>query len=418
MAPRESLRCWVLLLIMCLGCISGQWQNLTVSIAQNAFGNCPLQLISLASTVAPASNTLQVMDMTPDETELQAFNKVPNTLTRSNPMLGMGMVAGKSIADRWANQSSNSWQLSPDHPRNDKPNCVRLARLTGESAVEIYSKYRHNVEYYMIRSAHALIHETGIVGLPCGYFQPTEGCETIFKFLGKKWWNKCHKSFADRGATWPLSWKNLPKARASPTANGSGTGAAVDGDAEDAGDAHTRALLAPFNTSGCLDAVKTPLTRHRRVLVIAAAWDHNYHHFIVDSLSRLARSIAFLKANPDVKIHIRRADQYAKERRANVGVKLRGHLIRLLGLGEDRFVSGVVLADEVFLPRAVKCNYPLASALELRLLVDIMRREALKVVREATDLPIHIRQVLLDSENKRVSRGCRQLAADSRQQAV
>lgn len=50
------------------------------------------------------------------------------------------------------------------------------------------------------------------------------------------------------------------------------------------------------------------------------------------------------------------------ESRANAGTKLRNAVSALLGIDPSRFISGVVLADEVYLPRAVKCNYPISSA--------------------------------------------------------
>lgn len=124
--------------------------------------------------------------------------------------------------------------------------------------------------------------------------------------------------------------------------------------------------LDTFNTSACKDSFKGTTMRYNKVFVISAAWDHNYHHFIIDSLSRLVRNIDFLLENPDVKIHIRQFDQYAAKSRAEKGAKLRAVVSGLLGIDSSRFISGVVLADEVYLPRAVKCNYPISSAYEIR----------------------------------------------------
>jgi len=46
---------------------------------------------------------------------------------------------------------------------------------------------------------------------------------------------------------------------------------------------------------------------HDQVLVINGFFDSNYHHFLIDSLTRLSRHVDFLLANPQVKIHIRYA---------------------------------------------------------------------------------------------------------------
>jgi hypothetical protein len=285
----------------------------------------------------PETDKFHVVSYRATESERREYEKLPETITKSNPKLGLGIVKGVPQADKWANNTKNSWQLSPDHPRNDKKNCVRVSKLTGESAVEIYDVYKKEVEFYVVRAVNALVHETGIVALPCGYFQPLEGCETMFKYVGRKWWNRCHDQFKATSTKWPEYWKSGQDDR-----------------------------LSTFNTTGCRDSFKGSVERYAKVFVITAAWDHNYHHFLIDSVSRLVRHLDFLIAHPDIRIHIRQYDQYAKESRADKGAQLRRNIAQLLGLDSSRFVSGVVLADEVYLPRGVKCNYPIAHAFEIR----------------------------------------------------
>ena len=327
--------------------LQAQWESQTASVSLNNFGKCPWMAISSSANIETEPNKFHVVSYRPSEEEKRIYQKLPETLTKSNPQLGVGMTKGVSAAEVWAKSPKNSWQLPPEHPRNNKPNCVRVTKLTGETAVEMYEELKKEVDFYVVKAVNALIHESGIIALPCGYFQPLEGCETFFKYVGRKWWNKCHAAFQSAKMKWPTYWN-----------------------------ANTEPSLDVFNSTACKDSFKGTTKRYSRVFVISAAWDHNYHHFLIDSLSRLVRHVDFLVANPDVRIHIREFDQYAKESQSAKGRTLRELLLQLLGLDPRRLVSGVVLADEVFMPRAVKCNYPISSAYEVRLLASLLKERA------------------------------------------
>ena len=327
----------LILVFVCITLTLGEWESQAGSVKENMFGTCIWSSISQSNNIQLDPGQFYIVSVKPSEEETQQYGSLLGMLTKTNPTLSSGLVKGVAQADKWANNTKNSWQLAPDHPRNDKKNCIRVTRLTGQAPTEIYETYKRNAEFYVVKAVNALVHETGIIALPCGYFQPLEGCETMFKYVSRKWWNRCADEFKKGKGRWPVYWKNGRDPQ-----------------------------LDMFNTTACKDAYKGKVVRHSKVFVITAAWDHNYHHFMVDSLSRLIRHLDFLIENPDIKIHIRRYDQYAKEERAHTGQILRDNLVALLGLNASRFISGVVLADEVYLPRAVKCNYPIASALELR----------------------------------------------------
>jgi hypothetical protein len=337
---------YLFLLLMAVLRTSVQWETLTESVTANNFGSCPWIGITTNSNLQPVPNNFYaVLTRTPEE-EMKEYNRQPAMLTKSNPMLGEGTVNGVPQGQTWANRKTNNWQLAPDHPLNDKPNCLRVAKLTGVSPVEVYERFKKNADFYVIAAVNGLIHESGIIGLPCGYFQPLEGCETYFKYIGRKWWNKCTATFTKEGSQWPVYWK--PNDPAFP--------------------------YDIFNSSACKDAFKGSVKRYAKVFVITANWDHNYHHFLIDSASRLVRHVDFLRQNPDIMIHIRRGDQYADTERAEAGVKLRTNVLQYLGLNASRLISGVVLADEVYLARASKCNYPIASGLQIRKLASVMKR--------------------------------------------
>jgi len=66
-------------------------------------------------------------------------------------------------------------------------------------------------------------------------------------------------------------------------------------------------------------------------------------------------------------VHIRGYESTSKKHAKRVsGQRLRARLLQLLDLDVDRFISGPILAEEVFIPRPAKCNYPMSSALEIR----------------------------------------------------
>lgn len=125
--------------------------------------------------------------------------------------------------------------------------------------------------------------------------------------------------------------------------------------------------LQKVNTSlyECGGNSKFVPTRYKRVFIISASWDHNYHHFLSDSLSKLARHIDFLQRNPDIRIHIRSYEQYSPNKSGS-GKALRVRLLESIGLSSDRLISGPIVADEVFIPRSPKCNDPLGHIQELR----------------------------------------------------
>ncbi len=317
--------------------------DIRTSLSFTLFGSCAynaLESFQLDQTLS--DSVFHVHIVPPNQSELDAYNRLPLTLTRANTKLGLGIVKGKAMASTWASNTANSWQLAPNHPRNNKSNCVRVSQQAGLAPVDLYSGLKHGVDYYIVQAHHALVHDTGIVGLECGYYQATEACETIFKFIGRKWWTQCSARLKASKATWSSMFDN-------------------ESTDEVIGNAR-------FNASLCFTSSQVAeVPRVRRVVVIAANWDNNYHHFLIDCLSRIVRMLGFLRANPDVRIHIRAFEQFAKkERYVAGGRKLRHRLLQLLGLDPARCISGPLRADVVYFPRAVQCNYPLAYAYQIR----------------------------------------------------
>jgi hypothetical protein len=131
----------------------------------------------------------------------------------------------------------------------------------------------------------------------------------------------------------------------------------------------------------------TPIKRHKKVFVISAGWDSNYHHFLVDSLTRLIRHLEFLRANPDVMIHVRAIEQgFKKKDLADAGRQIRERLFSMVGIEMSRVISGQIYADEVYLPKSTNCNAPLSLAFELRLIV----RHFFKMSYPESSLPLQL----------------------------
>ena len=144
--------------------------------------------------VSPPENatTLAVVNYSPSADEVNGYSSLPASITSANKALGIGQVKGKPKALIWAQSTTNSWQLPLEHPRNNKSNCVEVSVAVGEQPLKLYEVAKSSPsQFYLIHVYNAIIHDTGTVMLDCGYVQLHEGCETIFKFIGRKWQDKC-----------------------------------------------------------------------------------------------------------------------------------------------------------------------------------------------------------------------------------
>ncbi len=297
-------------------------------------GNCVLNAAP-SMGYQERSKILYLHPFYPSNEEVEEYNALPDTLTSTNEALGIGLVNGKEFAYNWSIAVENSWQLHVSHPRiSRKPLCLNHTINAAVKPISIYDRRNGDgIRTWALISniKSAFIHDSGIVGLDCGYIQLHDGCETKFRFMGRKWNEKCRNNIAKHR----ISWKTLMQ--------------------------HQEKFMELCGIGnepqqGKQSEVEVPKT-YSRVFVITSTWDHNYHHFIVDSLVRLARNYQFLLENPDIYIHIRRYEQYAKhENFINAAIALRKGLLELLGISYDRIISGPIFAKEVYLPTMPLCN--------------------------------------------------------------
>lgn len=102
-------------------------------------------------------------------------------------------------------------------------------------------------------------------------------------------------------------------------------------------------------------SVPSSLIVHDSVLVMTAFWDHNYHHFIIDSLVKIIRYLPFLTKYPAVKLHIMRFEQFCKKLKyIRGGVEIRrrfwdllGIVLRGNGLSPQGLVSDAAIAERI-----------------------------------------------------------------------
>lgn len=309
-----------------------------VHMAGNLFGTCLWE-----TTKEIANNSAQKFFVTfypPSNLDLSI--RRAKTLTKSSKSLGVGMIAGKPQGVAWANSTFKQWGLSSEHPRANRSDCLKVTIETGFGAKDLYEDHTEQSPFYLVESHHSLIHESGTVALPCGYFHSVEACETTNP---TQWWNACVGTLIAQKIAWPTQ----------PIA--------LEG-----------ASIAAFNHSTCTGKVTTDVVGYLRVFVVSAQWDSNLYHFLMDSLSRLVHHLDFLIANPDIKIHVRRFEHVDPTKPASAE-EFRCRIASLLGLDCARFVSGVVFAQHVFLPRAMKCAFTLAHAAEIRYAPLYSKRE-------------------------------------------
>jgi hypothetical protein len=362
-------------------------------LAGDMFGSCRYKIVpgsSFESDVGDGSNIsnfidpiIQVYMYPPTSEEVDRESMLPRTLTRANELFG---TSPRAI--RWGKITGEMWQIPHDHPRQNKQYCVDLAKEAGDAITTFYtnSSISDPSTFFLMRiRGQVAVHDMGIVAQPCGWIQPIQNCETMFKFIGRKWHQSCMSNLTTQGYKWDDMFKTTPL----PMESRQNWDADKNGDQSEAtlinsptshvcfpleeirpGKRQRAAGIEPYNLYKQVHRVK-------RVFVAASQWDYNYHHFIVDSLGKVIRHLDWLLANPDVFIHIRAFERLAKKDRYVIGGRLlRRKIFTLLGIDTRRVIYGNILADDVYMPRSSKCSEPLYHGHELRLLADRMKAAA------------------------------------------
>lgn len=348
------------------------------SIAANLVGHCPVlvyndsklsSLNELLQTDLDHINNhdLRVFAMSMNELEVQQYARLPKTLTWLNEKLALGIVDGQPKAQAWVDRKDTSWTITPDHPRSNKSQCMQLTKQAVAKPAALYDSsalQSQLVQPYLLHAKQAIIHDSGILALQCGYFQSHESCETKYKFIGRKWYKQCLSQIQTSKVIWQDIFGNSSNVHQNLCVPKRPT---------------LRPTRKPTGKEGLL--VNPNLQHEEKVFVITSNWDHNYHHFLFDSITRMVKYLPFLHSNPDIKIHSRRTEQFGHNvhNMYENSVALRKKILLLLGLDPSRLIFGTVAAKQVYYPRSMICNFPTTNALEIRKLANYLLEKAREV---------------------------------------
>jgi hypothetical protein len=331
------------------------------SVKRNIKG-CPYHYIEQAnSSYIISSDVFTVKRIFPFKHELRPFQELSSSLTKVHKDLAVTAALRGYNYEKWGKETESRWEIPSNHPGQNRLNCINMTQLASNGKIYAFYDSFKKVDraFYLSIIKNGFIHPSGAVMSSCGYYQGEELCENRWDYAGK--WNTDCKNTLKR---MKLQWDN----------------AFFPTDPEKVIKEKDYKNLI----NGCSD--KTDLgspgaengqflvTKEEKVFIISSLWDYNYHHFISDSLGRLARHYDFLKKHSDIKIHIRSFEEYDNMHRNNPDFKkssqkMRNALFELLGFNTSRLVSGPVLAKEVYIPRALRCAYALSNPMELRVLV-------------------------------------------------
>lgn len=362
----DLLQLFGLLVILTYSFLTYAKEESDPSLQANMFGNCNLQEVLSYPSYSDSSSVFNVYTTkaAARNSEMKEYLSMPHTLTQVNEKLAEGIVKGVSMANGWVSRKDNSWQYPEQHPRRNKSHCVQMNRDAVQQPVAVYSNMRRmSTNFYLLMKRHVLVHESGIVGSPCGYYQALEGCETTFRFIGRKWHEQCTRQLRRAGIEWINATSSL-----SP-------------------------LLQPSNFRMCRDNVGDVKGMNysyvSQLFVASSFWDNNYHHLVIDTLPRLIRYLPYLQQHREVKIHVRRFERYNKPLVAQRSLEMKRRVMRLLGLDFNRLVSGPVIAQEAMVPRSMMCNMPVLNSLEVRLVANhlLNRAEEVDIEKTSSTMP-------------------------------
>lgn len=346
------------------------------SLKRNIIG-CPVRKEIWNSTNATAllpstgfTKGFLVQVIYPSAENVLKMLELPITYTKANPDIANNLFRNNYTHSTWGATNEIRWHVPVTHPSQDKNNCINLTIFAAsEQLISFYESFKIiKKSFYLLNAKNAFIHPSGGIGIGCGYFIGIEGCENRFNYISK-WYRTCRRALQALNWQWPQFF-----------------------DPSQPHEQHAAAIQA------CAD--KSPLgsirgafnvSQHDKVFVLAANWDCNFHHFLVDTLAKLSHHLLFLLQHPDILIHIRALEHYeAKGTGFNSQCQqMRREYFELLGIAPARLVYGPVLAKEVYVPRFMRCSYLLSNPVEVQMLAQHLLTAAHRVVGAQPAQPPH-----------------------------
>lgn len=356
----------IVLLLCCTRAVVGSYdarilpwmKDINASLKINMRRTCKWKQVQGFGVPLDTSDTFYMSPLLPSKPEWQSLQALPVSLTKSHSAL----LDTAHIANFYNDSFKTDFQaeMPSDHPAQNRRLCYNLTKWVSQGGiVDFYQSFR-SVERgsYILRNRRGVIHPTGSVAFNCGYYLGQEGCETRWDVTQDRWYDGVAADFLVAGLDWESPWSKDEQQR--------NLSMFIINNATQARVVHEYAELN-MSFRHLFQAV-----HHKRVYLLETQWDFNYHHFVADCLARLIHNIKFLRANTDVMIHIRASelyDTYEERRKESVqaGARLmRNRLFKLLGIAPERVVFGIVLAEEVYIPRVLHCTYAISNPIEIR----------------------------------------------------
>lgn len=345
------------------------------SIKRNFIGKCALRVTDDNIAFAPnSSSEFLIRRIYPTKHEYRQYTSLPMSLTKSDQYLWEASKLHGYSYEKWGKEDFSRWEIPTDHPGQDRNFCLNMTQLAGSGKiVSFYEDQRRHIERvsYIAQIQRAFIHPSGHVGTSCGYYMAQENCETRWDY-SKKWHGECIAYIQNNQYKWDDLFEDVSK-----------SAKIVEGctDKTDLG-------IPTFGTN-------FTATRYKKVFIMTVLWDYNFHHLLADGFARMARFYNFLKLNPDVKIHVRSWEDYDLMWKNDPGFRERAKDMRLqfyhlFNITQDRFISGPILADEVYIPRCLHCSWALSNPIEIRLLAKIMVSNAKTYLKSHPELKFDI----------------------------
>lgn len=290
-------------------------------------------------------------------TELRAYQKVFSILTKTNKDMPIYLKEYPEL------------QKTKDTGKLKNKECQTVALLSsGKKPYDYYSDIKNQTnENFLLIGNRGFIHPTGAVSFDCGYFFPQEGCEAKSFSTFSKWQESCNKSMHAHNREWTSLFQSKHEANW------------MKEGCQDTSEHGSPALSKGFE-----------YTHHPKVFVMSSSHDYDLFHFLIESLARMSSSFKSLK-DSSISIHVRNFEDYDTSKAstttfvANAKI-MRNKFFELLGIKSSRIISGPVLATEVIIPRALKCNDISSHALQIRSLGKHLLEKAHEKIKHHPDI--------------------------------
>lgn len=347
-------------------------QEIENSLKRNIKGQCTWKYTSNMnqSYIGDSETHFIVRRFVPSKVDMYLLKSLPETFTQAHKDLEINAKLRGYSYESWGQQAESRWEVPNTHPGQNRNNCLAMSFLAAEGKpISFYSEFRGiDRAFYISYIRGGFVHPSGAVGAACGYYMGEECCENRWDYANE-WYSNCQNELKKQNLTWDSLWDlDLPPEQRHWLI-------------ENCTD--HRDLGLPYN--GRVDSHIPKIVS--KVFVIPALWDYNYHHFIADSLARLAHSLRYLRRNPDVFIHVRNFEiydhmRYRDTKYAENANLMRCRLLELLGINCSRVITGMVLAEDVIIPRCTRCAYSLSNPNEIKLLRKLLIQASVAKVKE------------------------------------